>query len=87
MYVYIRIFVCIYIYIYVDICMYIDVYLYVYILYIYIYEYVYIYGFNSYSEPTLYSYSNFISLLIVHVSFRPLPSSVATFALSEISHR
>ena len=36
--------------------------------------------FNSLSEPTLYNYSNFISLLSVHVSFRSLHSSVATFA-------
>ena len=34
--------------------------------------------FNSLSEPTLYSYSNFISLF--SVSFRSLPSSVASFA-------
>ena len=43
--------------------------------------------FKSLSEPTLYRYSNFISLFSVHVSFRSLPSSVATFALSEVSHR
>ena len=43
--------------------------------------------FNSRSEPTLHSYSNFTSLFSVHISFRPLPSSVAIFALSEISHR
>ena len=30
---------------------------------------------------------NFISLFSVHVSFRSLPSSVATFALSEVSHK
>ena len=36
--------------------------------------------FNSHSEPTLYSYSNLIFLFSAHVSFRPLPSSVATFA-------
>ena len=42
--------------------------------------------FNSLSEPTLYSYSNFISLSSVHISFRSLPSSVATFVLSEVSH-
>ena len=39
------------------------------------------------STRTLYSCSNFISLFSVHVSFLPLPSSVVTFALSEISHR
>ena len=38
-------------------------------------------------EPTFYSYSYFISLFSIHVSFRPLPSSVATFALSEVLHR
>ena len=46
--------------------------------------------FNSHSEPTMYTmYSrfNFISLFSVHISFRLLPSSVATFALSEIWHR
>ena len=43
--------------------------------------------FNSLSEPTLYSYSNFISLFSVHISFRSLPLSVATFPLSEVSHR
>ena len=43
--------------------------------------------FKSLSEPTLYRFSNFISLFSVHVSFRSLPSSVATFALSEVSHR
>ena len=42
---------------------------------------------NLLSEPTLYSYSNFISLLSVHVLFRSLPLSVTTFALSEVSHR
>ena len=42
---------------------------------------------NSLSEPNLYSYSNFISLSIVHISFRSLPSSVATFVLSKVSHR
>ena len=41
---------------------------------------------NSHSEPTVYSYFNFISLLNVQVSFRSLPSSVATFVFSEISH-
>ena len=43
--------------------------------------------FNSVSVPTLYSYSNFISLSSAHISFQSLPSSVATFALSKISHR
>ena len=38
--------------------------------------------FNSYSKPTLDSYSNFISLFSVHVLFRPLPLSVITFSLS-----
>ena len=38
--------------------------------------------FNLHSEPTLYSYSNYISLVSVHVSFWSLPSSVATFVLS-----
>ena len=42
---------------------------------------------NMHSEPTLCSYSNFISLSSVHISFWSLPSSVFTFALSEISHR
>ena len=37
-------------------------------------------AFNSLTEPTLYSYSSFMSLFSVHVSFRSLPSSVATFA-------
>ena len=41
--------------------------------------------FNSLSEPSLYCFSNFISLFSVHISFRSLPSSVATFALSEVS--
>ena len=40
--------------------------------------------FNSHSESTLYSYFNFISLFSTDVSFRPLPLSVTTFALSEI---
>ena len=35
----------------------------------------------------MYSYSNFIFLFSVHVSFRPLPLSVATFALSEIKEK
>ena len=43
--------------------------------------------FNPLSEPTLYSYSNFISLPSVHISFRSFPSSVATFVSSEVSHR
>ena len=43
--------------------------------------------FNSLSEPSLYCFSNFISLFSVHISFRSLPSSVATFALSEVSQR
>ena len=42
---------------------------------------------NSHSEPTLYSYSNFISSFSVYLWFWPLPWSVATFAWSEISHR
>ena len=52
------------------------------------YIYIHISGheFNSLSERTLYSHSNFISLFSVHVSFRSLPSPVATFALSEVSH-
>ena len=43
--------------------------------------------FDSLSGLTLYSYPNFISLFSVHFSFQSLPSSVATFALSEILHR
>ena len=43
--------------------------------------------FNSVSELTLYSYSNIIYLCSVHISFWSFPSSVTTFALSEISHR
>ena len=43
--------------------------------------------FNSLSQPTLYSYSNFISLSTVHISFPSLHSSVATFALKEVSQR
>ena len=43
--------------------------------------------FNSHLEPTLYSYSNFISFFSVGVSFWPLPSSVATFALGKISYK
>ena len=43
--------------------------------------------FSSHSEPTLYSYSSFISLFSVHVLFRSLSSSVAIFALSEIPHK
>ena len=39
--------------------------------------------FKSNSEPTFYSYSNFLSLFRVHVSFRSLPSSVATFAFKQ----
>ena len=38
------------------------------------------YEFNSHSESTLESYSYFISFFSVHISFRPLYSSVATFA-------
>ena len=38
---------------------------------------------NSHSEPTLYSYSNFISSFSVYLWFWPLPWSVATFAWSE----
>ena len=40
----------------------------------------------SSTQPTLYSYSNFIYLFSVHISFRQLASSVATFALRETSH-
>ena len=40
--------------------------------------------FKSLSERTFFNYSSFIILLSVHVSFRSLPSSVATFALSEV---
>ena len=43
--------------------------------------------FNSLSEPTLCSYFNLISLFSVQISFRSLPSSVATIALSEVSHK
>ena len=43
--------------------------------------------FNSLSALTLYSYSSFICLFSVHVSFRSLLWSVATFALSEALHR
>ena len=41
---------------------------------------------NSHSEPTLHSYSNFISLFSVHVPFQRLPSSRATFALGKMSY-
>ena len=40
----------------------------------------------SSTQPTLYSYSNFIYLFSVHISFRQLASSVATFALRETPH-
>ena len=40
--------------------------------------------FNSFSEPTLYSYSNFIVFFSIPISFRSLPSSVATLALSDV---
>ena len=43
--------------------------------------------FNLLPEPTLYNYSNFVSLFSIDVSFRSLPSSVVTFALREVSHR
>ena len=39
------------------------------------------------SELDLYSYSNFISLFRVHVSFRSLPPSVAIFAGRKVFHR
>ena len=42
---------------------------------------------NLHSELTWYSYSNFISLFSIQVSFQPLSSSAATFTLSEILHR
>ena len=45
---------------------------------------------NLHSEPTLYSYPNFISLFSVQISFQPFSLSVTTFALSnlsKISHR
>ena len=43
--------------------------------------------FNLNSESTFYGHSNFISLFSLHILFRSLPLSVATFTLSEILHR
>ena len=69
-----------YIYLFIYLFMYLFIYLFIYYIYINIYATKVIICARFCLEPTLYSYSNFISFFSVHISFRPLSSSFATFA-------